>query len=525
MASAESLTVMPDRVVDSFVPTATLPRFALGACALIAVIYAGLHLLVLDQYGVFRDELYYIACGRHLAWGYVDHPPFVAFLAWIGEHLFGPSYVWLRLFSVVFGCATIFTAAAIARRLGGHAWAQALAAIAITISPHYLYTFHYFSMNSVDVLCWALAAWLVILALQTGARGPWIAFGLVCGIGLLNKHSMLFLGLGLFVGLMLTSARRHLATPWPWVAGLIAALMFLPHVLWQIAHGWPTAEFIRNAQARKIVPIGPLTFIAEQFTLLHPMAALLAIAGIGYFFFARDARPYRLFGWTFATVLVLLLVQRSKPYYLLPVYPFLLAGGAILLERATSRFRLLRPVIIVLVVLTGAATAPLALPILPIERYVAYSRALGIVPTNAEKNALGELPQHYADMFGWQDLANQVAAVYRTLPEPERKTAKIFVQNYGEAGAIDYFGPALGLPSALSQHNNYWYWGPGPDGGTLIAVGGAREDYLEDFEQVEEVARTSCRYCMPYENDRPIFICRGWKRPVNVIWPHERYFI
>lgn len=484
------------------------------------------HAAVIAQYGIFRDELYYVACSRRLAWGYVDHPPGVAVLAWAGRTAFGESLAALRVLPVLFGAATVLLTAAIVRRLGGGRFAATLAALAVAVAPHYLFTFHVLSMNGAEVLLWTLAAWLIVMAVQTGRAWPWLALGVVAGIGLLNKISMGVFGAGLAAGLLLTPAWRHFRTPWPWAAALLAAAIFAPHLWWQAQHGWPTAEFVANAQRFKIAPVSVGRFLVEQVGMMHPLTAPVWLAGLWFFAVRPDGRRLRLFAWCYLVVLLVFVAQQSKPYYLTPIYPVLFAGGAVALEQASEGWHRVRQAALALLLVGGAAMAPLGLPVLPVETYIAYQARLGVAPSAGERHELGALPQHYADMFGWEELAQTVSRVYQGLPEAERATARVFARNYGQAGALEWFAGRYPLPPVVSPHNSYWLWGPGPeDGGTIIIVGGRREDHLRALERVDEAARTSCGYCMPYEQDQPIWVGRGWKMSLGTIWPAEKKFI
>lgn len=301
--------------------------------------------------------------------------------------------------------------------------------------------------------------------------------------------------------------------------------MFAPHLVWQAQNGWPTLEFARNAQAYKIADQSAWSFIGQQFLLMQPLNGPIWIAGVWLFLARPPRREYRIFGWAFLALLAFFLVQRAKPYYLTPFYPVLLAGGAILIERLSAGRPVARAACVAALAIGGAALAPLALPILPIDRFVAYSQRLGVTPPSGERHELGVLPQHFADMFGWEGLARQVSDVYRSLPDEEKPTARVFARNYGQAGALELFRDRYPLPPVISPHNNFWLWGPGPDGGTLIVIGGNPAENGQAFEHLEEVSRTGCRLCMPYERNVPIYIGRGWKVSLNAIWPREKRFI
>ena len=493
---------------------------------LIAAVVLAFYLATARGYGIFRDELYYLACSEHLGLGYVDQPPLIAWITWAVRHTFGTSLLALRALPAAAAATTVLTAAWIARSLGGGRFAQPLAALCVAVAPVYLSLFTFLSMNAFDVLLWTLALAVLIRVLDDGRPALWIAFGAVVGIGLENKLSMLFLGFGVVVGLLLTPARRHLRTPWPWLGGLTAAVLFLPHVMWQVSHGWPTLQFIRNATTNKNLPLSPLEFLTSQVIGLNPAAAIVWIAGLGSLLVAAWARRWRALAWAYLAILAVMVLQRAKPYYLSPIYPVLFAAGAVALERASAeRRRWLRPAVAVAVVLVGAAVAPLAKPLLPEDALVAYARALHQGPSTDEHHKLGRLGQFFADMHGWSELARSVARVVDALPPADRARVCIFGQNYGEAGAIDHFGPALGLPRAISGHNSYWLWGPrGCDGAVVVVIGGEREGLDRVFTSVEAAGVHMAADVMPYEDDLTIWVCRDPQVPIEQLWPQVRHY-
>jgi hypothetical protein len=500
-----------------------VPPFALARLATVALGLTVFHGATIGEYGIFRDELYYLACGRRLAWGYVDHPPLVAVMARAGQSLFGDTVPGVRVIPVALAAFLVMLTGALARRFGGGQNAQVLAGVAVAIAPSYLFLFHILSMNSADVVLWTLALYLVVVALQTSRGWPWLAFGLVAGVGLLNKHSMLLLGTGVFVGLLL-SGRQHLRRPWVWMGGAIAVVLFAPHVLWQVRNGWPTLEFIENARAYKIAATTPLGFMAQQIVQMHPLTVPIWIAGVWSLARPSVGAPYRVLAWMYGVVLAVLVIDRSKPYYLAPVYPLLFAAGAAWLDRVAPSVRGLRSASVAVLIAGGLALAPAALPLLRVPLLQAYLRTLGMVPSSGERHELGALPQHFADMHGWDELAETVSAAFRALPAEEQTGARVLARNYGEAGALERLSRRYSLPAVISMHNNYWLWGPGPDGGVMLIIGGEVEDHLDACSEVEIVARTSCRYCMPYERDQAIFVCRGSKEPLSEIWKRGRNF-
>jgi Dolichyl-phosphate-mannose-protein mannosyltransferase len=499
----------------------------LGGIALASVLF---HIPFLRSYGWFRDEFYYVACGRHLDFGYVDHPPFVALVARLVTSIFGDSLVALRLVSVLTGAAVIYLSGRLARELGGGLLAQGLTAVCVLIAPVYLNIFHIFTMNGFDFLFWTLGALVVARILETGNPRLWLLFGAVAGVGLQNKHSMLFFGLGVFAGILLTPERRHFRSPWIWLGGAIAALLFLPNILWEVAHGWPTLEFVRNAAEHKNLALSPVAFMLQQALLMHPLTVPISLLGIGWYFFSRAGRPFRPLGWIYLTVLAVLLTQHSKPYYLAPSYPLLFAAGGTAIEGWLARLRQpwWRPVmagtLVLLLLAGGAVIAPLAVPILPVDRFIRYQRALGIEASSGERHRLGELPQHYADMHGWREIVQEVTRVYRTLTPEEQARTTIYAQNYGDAGAVDVLGRVHGLPAAVSGHNNYFLWGFPAGADTLIIIGGEEEDHRQSCVSLERAGEIRCGYCMPFEDRQTVFVCRGLKVPAQELWPRVKHF-
>lgn len=487
-----------------------------------------LHAIFATTYGIFRDELYYLACAARLDWGYVDHPPLIAAITALWTAVCGDSLRAIRLLAAFAGAATVAASGSLARRMGGGNWAVALTGLAVGLSPIVLGLTSVLSMNVFDLLFWALACRIVAALLDGGGERLWLAFGAVAGLGLLNKISMLFLGFGLAVGIV--AARRFdlLRSRYLWFAGALAGLLFAPHLAWQHLHGWPTREFMANASQTKNVALAPLDFLARQVLQTGPLHALVWIAGLAALLFAAQLRPWRPFGVAYLTILAVMLSTAAKPYYLAPAYPMLWAAGAVAIEAWTRSRRggqLLRAAAVGAVVLSGLAFAPLARAILPVDAYVRYARALGQEPGTDERKSLGRLPQFFADMQEWRGLAESVAVATARLTPDERRGACVFGQNYGEASAVDYFGRELSLPPAISGHNSWHLWGMGACSGEVLLVVGDDEPSLRKlFAEVELGATFDCRDCMPYEDDLPVWIVRRPRVDVAALWPRIRHF-
>jgi 4-amino-4-deoxy-L-arabinose transferase-like glycosyltransferase len=475
-----------------------------------------------DDY--FRDEFYYLACSRRLAWGYVDQPPFSIAVLWLIRHVAGDSLLVLRIAAAAVAAVTVWLTGVIAGRLGGSWFAQALAMTAAAIAPQNLALASFYSMNVFDLFFWTAAACVLIELLNGPTTARWALLGLMLGVGLENKISVVWFGGGIAAGLLLTSRRRLLLTPGPWIAAAVAGAIFAPHVAWQLANGWPTVEFIGNASLEKMQSNTPVQFVADQITNMNPVTLPVWIAGLAFLLFGRAGARYRTLGIAFVVVAVILILNRtSRSGYLAAGYPMLFAAGGAAIEPLLIR-RGLRVAALCALVVAGAVTAPLAVPLLPTTSYVSYSRALGIAPGTEEKKELGRLPQFFADRQGWNAFVDQVAAAVDRLTPSERSAAAVLVGNYGEAGAIEQLGRSRGL-TAISGHNNYWLWGPaGRTGEVLIVISRSRERQEQRFASVELAGEIDCGDCMPYENHLSIFICRGLKQPLAELWPQLKHY-
>ncbi|MGH7070309.1 MAG: glycosyltransferase family 39 protein, partial [Acetobacteraceae bacterium] len=361
------------------------------------------------HYGFFRDELYYMACGRHLAWGYVDQPPLIAAFAWFEAHVFGTSIVALRLLPVLSGGAVVFLTGILARELGGDIYAQCLAAVSALFAPAFLAFDSFFSMNAFEPLFWVACALIAVRIVCGASPRWWLAFGALAGIALENKHTMLVFGFALVAGLLLSGEARVFRSKWIWIGGLVALAIFLPNVIWEARHGWPQIEVVRNAQRYKNIPISALDFLGDQVAFLNPLALPVWLGGLAWLLFTREGRPFRFLGWCYLTVLAVFLFLNGKSYYVLPAYPLILAAGGVVIERfAESPTRKwVRVALPAAIVIGGLVMAPFGVPFLPINTFLRYDR---IVPAGkiakTERDAKSvQLPQLYADMFGWHNIA------------------------------------------------------------------------------------------------------------------------
>ena len=503
----------------SFLIIGREPWLVLGLATL------AIHLIFNAGYGIFRDELYFIVSGDRLAWGYVDQPPLIPLLASWSHALFGNSLVGFRLIPALALSATVALSAEFASAVGGGRFAQWLAGLCVLCSSQFLAIGLLFTTDTFQPLTWLACGWFLVRLAQTGNERWWIPFGVVVGLSLLSKYAIAFYVAALGIGLLATPQRRSLLRPWLYVSALIGTLLVLPNVLWQQAHGWPFLELGKAAVNGKNVALSPVAFFVQQLLLMGPLAAPVWIAGLWACLHRPKLAVYRAFPIAYAILFIFFVVSHGKAYYITPIYPTLLGIGAVAVE-SWLQSAAVRRAALSSVAVAGAIASPMAIPILPEKTYIAYSTMLGLAPsaTAAEHQKLGLLPQHFADQHGWPEMAAQVAAVYNALPPGDRAKAVFLGIDYGEAAAIDIFGRPLGLPAAISGHNNYYLWGPqGHDGSVLIVLGPYWGGLLSAYRRVEVAGEIDNPYAMPYETG-PIYVLRDPKMPFSFIWPNLKHY-
>jgi hypothetical protein len=497
--------------------------------ALLTVAKFLIHVLVSNRYGYFRDELYFLDCARHLDWGYVDHAPLVAIYAKISLWL-GGSLPALRVLAAIAGSATVALAMLITERLGGKRFAQGLAGLCVIAAPIYLGMDGILTMNAFEPLFWMGCIYVLISIVLTANSRLWIWFGLLAGLGIENKHSTLIFGFAVAIALLASPQRRELLKPWIWLGGSIAILLFLPNLIWQIQHGFPTLEDLKNVRsAGKNIVLNPLEFLGQQIILLHPLLFPVWLAGL-ISLIAGKLKRMRVLGWIYVALLLTMLILNAKNYYLAPIYPMLFAAGAVVIEnwlarRAFTMNKLWpKTALASFTGLIAAITIPAMVPVLSPAKLLAYQGFLGITPPKTEVQHNGPLPQNFGDQFGWEQLVKEIADIYRALPPEERKRTGIFASNYGEAGAINLFGPTYGLPPAICAQQTHYFWGPPDfDGDTFIWLQWDRADLEPLFQSVEKAGEHFHPWGMAEEN-QPIYLCRGLRVPLIQLWPRLKHW-
>jgi hypothetical protein len=485
-----------------------------------------LHLFTASRYGVFRDEMYGLACAQHLDWGYNDHPPGGILIAWIAKRVFGESLLGLRLLPALAGAALVVFTGKVVREMGGRAFAQVLAALAVCVAPIYLIFDHWLTMNAFEPLIWLGCIYCVLRIIRTGDGRYWLGFGVLAGLGFETKYSILFLVIGVLFGLALTPLRQQLADRRLWIGLLVCGAIAAPNFLWQLWHRFPFLEHLRHVAANhRDVIRPPIAFLLDQMLIMGPIAAPLWIGGVLWLLVGPQRNRYGVFGWTFAVVLGAFIALKGKNYYVSPIYPIAFAAGAIAVEHLTEQRsrRWMRGAYAALMVVSGGILLPLTVPLLSPENLVRYENRLGPdSPVVSEHQNNGPLPQYFADEFGWEEMVREVARVYHTLSPADQKRTAIFSNNWGDAAAVDFFGPKYGLPRAISKSDSYWDWGPRDYTGEIVIV--LNSDGVGDREHFATVERAG-RVEHPYSRRDEwfdIFLCRGLKFDIRQAWPTMR---
>ena len=493
------------------------------------------HIYFNNRYGYFRDEFNYIACGDHLAWGYVDQPPLIPFLIHICRAVLGDSLRSIRFIPALASSLLVVQTAVLAREFGGRRFALLLSAITVVIAPQYLSNGSLLGTNCLEPNLWMGCAYFAILAIKRNQPKYWLWFGVVAGFGMQEKYSIALFGFGIVIGLLLTPQRRAFLNAWIWVGGLAAFLIFLPNLLWNIHYHWPFVELMHNIRAEGRDVILPLPqYFLQQTLLVHPVTALIWLRGLFALLFSARLKPYRVLGWCYLVCFTVFFILHGKNYYLGPVYPMLLAAGAVVIESALipqkdahARRGWLKPAlaafIVIVLLAAGAHAAPQVVPILSIDRFIVYLNHLPFKPPVTEhSHARILLPQWYADQFGWEEIVAETAVAWNRLSAEERKdeACGIFAQDYGQAGAIDFLGRRYGLPRSLSGHQTWFLWGSrGYSGNCMIVLDDSRERLEQLWDHVDYIGQSADN---PYalEKQIDVYICRGAKfGTLAQLWP------
>lgn len=499
------------------------PELALDLILSLAALKLGLHLvtILITPYEFHRDEFLYFAMGDHLSLFRMDSPPAIALLAELIRGLLGDSLLAIRLGPAVFSTATVVLTALIARELGGRRFAQGLAAVCVIANPLFLRSGVLFQPVVLDQFAWTLGFYALARLARTDELRWWVVLGVATGFGLLAKYTIAVFGVAVIAALLITRGVSWLRIRGPWLAFLLAVIIGSPSIIGQFALDFPVLSYMADLREAQLARLTAADFVLGQ--LSFGPASLLAAAGAVFLLVDRRMKPFRVLGWGAVLAFALFVLLSAKDYYLGPVYPLAYAAGALLVEQ-WSRPRVatvVRWAVLGLVVLFGILVLPLGLPILKPPVMAAYAARIGgeaAVTTNV--GAVEALPQDYADMLGWQDLVDAVSQVYHALPPEDRAQAVVIASNYGEAGAIDFYGPRYGVPRAIAFVGTYWHYGPGDKPGNVtIAVGFGRESVARRFATVDSAMTVGHPYGVEEQRDQTIYVGRGPHRTFQELWP------
>jgi Dolichyl-phosphate-mannose-protein mannosyltransferase len=515
-ASAEAVAVGTSESRDRQV---ILIAAGFGICAFL------LQMLTNGQYGYFRDELYYIACSKHLAFGYVDMAPLAPLLLRISRAIFGESLHAIRLIPAISYGLGVFLAGMIAREFGGRRFAVGLASAVWLLTPVIVANANRYSMNANEPVLWMAAVYFLLRAERLENPKLLLWSGVFLGIALENKHSAVFFIGALFIGILLTRERRIFREKYFWIAVAIVVALALPNFIWQATRGFPTWVDLNNVKREhKNVELPPLEFLWQQVMTFNPPNVLFWVVGLGWLLFGPGKR-WRYLGVTFVLFFLFMMKMHAKDYYVAPIYPMLFAAGAVFWQQVTERRVYWARYALAVVVVSEIITLPLTLPMLPVEKIVPYREMLGLKMSKSETNQSGPLPQFFGDEFGWREMVATVAQVYNSLPTEEREHTAILAGNYGEAGAIDFFGPQYGLPQSISAHQNYYYWGyrDYSSDDTFIILQWPREGVEHACRSYSEGPALDPKWAM-MEEHYTIWICHGFKRQMPDLWDRIKHW-
>lgn len=492
----------------------------LGILILIAAAKLTLHTTINNRYGFHRDELLTFTNAQHLDWGYVVYPPMTAFFGRLSLEMFGPSLRGFRFFGAVAESLAVVLAGLAARELGGKRQAQIVAALSVLIAGSCCVHGSFLSYTSFDFPCWVLVAYCVIRLLKSNDPRWWIAVGAAIGLGMMSKYSMAFLVMGVVGGLLLTPVRSHLKTRWFWYGVGVCLLIVLPNIAWQVRHDFVTLAYLKAIHARDIGWGRTDHFLINQlWKNANPVTLPIWLAGLWFVFKTPEGKRYRMIGWMYVIPLVILFLAKGRDYYLAPAYPMLQAAGAVWGEKwirslsvpvATS----IRRTVWWSLACAGICTVSLTLPIAP--------------PGSTWWHMANHVSTIFDSEVGWPDMVEQVAKVRDSLPVEDRSRMGILAGDEGETGAINLYGPAYGLPPAISGMNSNWYRGYGdPPPQTVIVLGEKREFVDWAFASCTSAGHVTNRYGIVNSTIKgydEIFVCRNLRQSWPEFWANFRYY-
>lgn len=452
------------------------------------------------MYELHRDEYLYLAQGNHLDWGFMEVPPLLSLFA-KATHLLGSGFFWVKFWPSLFGALTVFVVCQLVTELGGKRFAQCLGGICM-ITGAYLRIHFLFQPNFLEIFWWTLIALLLVKYINTQKSDLLILMGIAVGLGWLSKYSILFFIAGLFIGLLLTSYRKLLLQKHIYLAALTAFLIVLPNLIWQYSHRWPVIHHMNELRETQLAFISPFDFLKDQLLMQLP-CFFIWIGGLYWLLFFRSGKPYRILAWVYISVIVLLIISSGKNYYSLGTYPMLFAAGAVWLERITAyRWHWMRYATVAVITILFIPIIPLALPVWKPEQLTDYYKRSGLDKSGVLKwEDLKDhpLPQDFADMISWREMATKVSAAYASLPDSVKQSTLVYCRNYGQAGAVTYFGKDL--PQVDTDNASFLFWMPETyHARNILFVGGRLPDkddivfqQFQSYQMIDSIANPFAR--------------------------------
>lgn len=491
----------------------------------LAVFKFALHLSVSKNYGYFSDELYTIALSKHLAFGYVDLPPLVPAVVALWRMLFGESLFSVHVLSASIGVITLILVCQITRELGGKHFAVVLAGLGFIVSPVWLTFNSYLAYDGFDQLILSIFFLLLIKLIKTENLRLWLPLGLVAGIALMTKATILFMGPGFVAALLIYKMRKHLLKPWPWIALGIFLLVISPYIIWEYLNNCPTLEYWQSYADNRVYHATLTEYLLNVVLLMNPLLTPLFLLGIYRLFKPFGDKNYGFFGIMFFITFIVMWKQAAGTYMLAAAFMPLLVAGSIFLEEKLVNLKPLKTVVATLILVSGIFLLPYSLPLLPPIQLQKYNQVFGFLyqPIKINKQPQGILPQTLMGRLGWDKVVRTVAEVYENLSPAERENSGIIADWYGSAGAIDLLGQKYDLPHAVSGHLTYFLWGPGEySWDTMIVVGGNNGVYKYFFKEVNEITVVHNDFAMFNNTTVPIYLCKEPTLPVARIWKNMK---
>jgi uncharacterized membrane protein len=472
-------------------------------------------MVVSTNYELHRDAYLYLAESDHLAWGYLSIPPLTPFFAHCWQILFGSSVLAIRMIPAVIGVLCIILISKIVRELGGGTWSIILACLAYLVSPAFLRSNTLFQPVTFDIFFWTLGTWAMIRLLRSEDRRWWLVLGIIFGFGFLNKYSIVFPALSFVLALSFTKQRFLFFSRWLFWGALAALIIILPNLLWQYNHNWPVVHHMTQLENGQLTHVKLSDFLVMQLFMILP-AIPLFFAGLFYGLFDKSTNKLRAMGWTYIVLLILLISLSGKPYYTLGIYPVFFAFGAVAIVRFTEdAFKWIRPALAGLMILILLPILPMSLPVLSYPDMIRYDQAIskwGMKDVlRWEDGSIHPLPQDYADMTGWHELAEVIDSTWHTISPNEQKTTRIYAENYGQAGAIHYYNKKKQMPEPISFSDSFLFWAPDSIAGTtLIYVNNETAGIRKLYKEITLAGKITNPYAR--EHGMQVYLCR---KPFN----------